>query len=134
MRHLYGGAFTFAVLDDVLMSIDAGHRREVCALMKREFPNTQFVVTTHDPIWLRHMKTEASSVPVRRSSFVAGMSMKGRLPGTTAMCGKKSMMTLPTTTSDLPPACCGTILNIYLVSCATGCVHLWNIEAMPAIS
>ncbi|MCX6902432.1 MAG: chromosome segregation protein SMC [Verrucomicrobia bacterium] len=58
MRHLYGATFTFAVLDDVLMSVDAGHRREVCALMKREFPNTQFVVTTHDPIWLRHMKTE----------------------------------------------------------------------------
>lgn len=58
MRHLYGPEFTFAVLDDVLMSVDAGHRREVCALMRREFPNTQFVVTTHDPIWLRHMKTE----------------------------------------------------------------------------
>jgi len=58
MRHLYGAEFTFSVLDDVLMSVDAGHRREVCALMKREFPNTQFVVTTHDPIWLRHMKTE----------------------------------------------------------------------------
>lgn len=58
MRHLQGGAFTFAVLDDVLMSVDASHRREVCALLKKEFPNTQFVMTTHDPIWLRHMKTE----------------------------------------------------------------------------
>ncbi len=58
MKHLFGAAFTFAVLDDVLMSVDAGHRREVCALLKREFPNTQFLVTTHDPIWLRHMKTE----------------------------------------------------------------------------
>jgi len=58
MRHLYGAEFTFAVLDDVLMSVDAGHRRDVCALMKQEFPNTQFVVTTHDPIWLRHMKSE----------------------------------------------------------------------------
>lgn len=58
MRHLQGDQFTFAVLDDVLMSIDAGHRREVCNLLKREFPNTQFIMTTHDPIWLRHMKTE----------------------------------------------------------------------------
>jgi hypothetical protein len=58
MRHLYGSGFTFTVLDDVLMSVDAGHRREVCSLMKREFPNTQFILTTHDPIWLRHMKTE----------------------------------------------------------------------------
>jgi recombinational DNA repair ATPase RecF len=58
MRHLQGDMFTFAVLDDVLMSVDAGHRREVCTLLKREFPNTQFIMTTHDPIWLRHMKTE----------------------------------------------------------------------------
>jgi hypothetical protein len=58
MRHLLGARFTFAVLDDVLMSVDAGHRREVCALLKTEFPHTQFIMTTHDPIWLRHMKTE----------------------------------------------------------------------------
>jgi recombinational DNA repair ATPase RecF len=58
MRHLQGADFTFAVLDDVLMSVDAGHRREVCALLKREFPNTQFIMTTHDPIWLRHLRTE----------------------------------------------------------------------------
>ena len=58
MRRVQGDAFRFAVLDDVLMSIDAGHRREVCALLKKEFPNTQFVMTTHDKIWLRHMRTE----------------------------------------------------------------------------
>jgi recombinational DNA repair ATPase RecF/predicted RNA-binding protein with PIN domain len=58
MRHLQGAGFTLAVLDDILMSVDANHRREVCALLKKEFPNTQFIMTTHDPIWLRHMKTE----------------------------------------------------------------------------
>ena len=58
MRHIQGAEFTFAVLDDVLMSVDSGHRREVCKLLKREFPNTQFIMTTHDNIWLQHMKTE----------------------------------------------------------------------------
>lgn len=58
MRYLHGDRFTLAVLDDVLMSVDAGHRREVCTLLKGEFPHTQFIMTTHDPIWLRHMKTE----------------------------------------------------------------------------
>jgi recombinational DNA repair ATPase RecF len=58
MKHLQGDAFTFAVLDDVLMSVDAGHRRQVCSLLKKVFPKTQFIMTTHDPIWLRHMKTE----------------------------------------------------------------------------
>lgn len=58
MNHLLGGHFTFAVLDDVLMSVDAGHRRQVCTLLKEAFPGTQFIFTTHDEIWLRHMKSE----------------------------------------------------------------------------
>ncbi|MGK2957246.1 MAG: AAA family ATPase [Acidimicrobiales bacterium] len=57
MKHLSGDGFTFAVLDDVLMSVDTGHRRKVCNLLKEKFPDTQFILTTHDPIWLRHMKT-----------------------------------------------------------------------------
>jgi hypothetical protein len=56
MRHLLGSTFTFAVLDDVLMSVDAAHRREVCNLLKEQFPDTQFILTTHDPIWLGHMQ------------------------------------------------------------------------------
>lgn len=58
MSHLLGDGFTLAVLDDVLMSVDAGHRREVCRLLKQQFPNTQFIFTTHDEIWLRHMRSE----------------------------------------------------------------------------
>ena len=58
MDHLQGKGFTFAVLDDVLMSVDAGHRREVCTLLKQVFTDTQFIFTTHDEIWLRHMKSE----------------------------------------------------------------------------
>lgn len=58
MSHLLGNGFTFAVLDDVLMSVDKGHRREVCKLLKTKFPNTQFIFTTHDEVWLRHMKSE----------------------------------------------------------------------------
>jgi len=57
MEHLLGNNFTFAVLDDVLMSVDSGHRREVCTLLRQKFPNTQFILTTHDDIWLKHMKT-----------------------------------------------------------------------------
>jgi hypothetical protein len=58
MRHLQGANFLFAVLDDVVMSVDVGHRREVCRVLKEQFPNTQFILTTHDRIWMRHMKTE----------------------------------------------------------------------------
>ena len=58
MKHTLGENFTFAILDDVLMSVDAGHRREICTLFKAKFPHTQFLMTTHDPIWLQHMATE----------------------------------------------------------------------------
>ena len=58
MKHTLGEAFTLAVLDDVLMSIDAGHRREVCSMLKNHFPKTQFILTTHDPVWLQFMRTE----------------------------------------------------------------------------
>lgn len=57
MKHILGDNFTFAVLDDVLMSVDAGHRREVCKMLKEKFPDTQFILTTHDEVWLKHMKT-----------------------------------------------------------------------------
>jgi len=58
MKHTLEDKFTFAVLDDVLMSIDTGHRRDVCRLLNSEFPNTQFILTTHDRVWLQYMKTE----------------------------------------------------------------------------
>ncbi|NQT74408.1 MAG: AAA family ATPase [Chloroflexi bacterium] len=67
MKHTLGDKFTFAVLDDVLMSVDAGHRREVCRLLKKEFPKTQFILTTHDRVWLQYMKTE--NVISRSQSF-----------------------------------------------------------------
>jgi recombinational DNA repair ATPase RecF len=69
MRHLLGNTFTFAVLDDVLMSVDAGHRREVCNLLREQFPDTQFILTTHDPIWLGHMQAAALVTPSACAHF-----------------------------------------------------------------
>ena len=57
MRQLLGCDFRLAVLDDVVMSVDKQHRKEVCALLSREFPETQFVITTHDEAWLHQMKS-----------------------------------------------------------------------------
>jgi hypothetical protein len=69
MKHLAGDAFTFAVLDDVLMSVDSGHRREVSQMLKSQFPLTQFIFTTHDEIWLKHMKTVGLIEPKRNAHF-----------------------------------------------------------------
>ena len=57
MQHLYGGNFTCCVLDDVLMSVDSGHRREVCRMLRDQFPKTQFILTTHDEVWLKNMES-----------------------------------------------------------------------------
>lgn len=55
MKRLLGDEFTFAVLDDVVMSVDSQHRKEFCNLLKGQFPNTQFVITTHDQLWAQQM-------------------------------------------------------------------------------
>jgi hypothetical protein len=57
MKRLFGDRFTFALLDDVVMSVDAGHRYQFCKLLKTYFPNTQFVITTHDRLWAEQMKS-----------------------------------------------------------------------------
>jgi hypothetical protein len=72
MKHTLADKFTFAVLDDVLMSVDAGHRRDVCRLLKSEFPKTQFILTTHDRVWLQYMKTEGL---IARSQLFGGWTV-----------------------------------------------------------
>jgi hypothetical protein len=57
MKRLFGERFTIALLDDVVMSVDAGHRYQFCKLLKTHFPNTQFVITTHDRLWAEQMKS-----------------------------------------------------------------------------
>lgn len=57
MKRLFGDKFTFALLDDVVMSVDSGHRYQFCRLLKAHFPDTQFVITTHDRLWAEQMKS-----------------------------------------------------------------------------
>lgn len=82
MRYLNRERFTLAIFDDVLMSVDVGHRRKICSLLKRKFPETQFIMTTHDPIWLRTMSSEGlvrpkSAVHFRRWTVDHGPSEWG---------------------------------------------------------
>jgi hypothetical protein len=57
MKRLFGERFTIALLDDVVMSVDSGHRYQFCKLLKTHFPNTQFVITTHDRLWAEQMRS-----------------------------------------------------------------------------
>jgi hypothetical protein len=58
MQRVLGKRFNFAVLDDVVMSVDQGHRKQFCSLLKTRFPDTQFIITTHDKVWAKQMQTE----------------------------------------------------------------------------
>lgn len=84
MRHLYANEFQVCVLDDVLMSVDSSHRRDVCELIKAEFPDTQFIFTTHDEVWLKNMQstgiiTSKSFIRFRRWDVDTGpQEWKGR--------------------------------------------------------
>ncbi len=46
------------VLDDVMMSINLGHRRQFSHLLKTDFPGQQFLITTHDSTWARQLRTD----------------------------------------------------------------------------
>ena len=40
------------------MSVDQDHRKQFCRLLKNRFPETQFIITTHDKVWAKQMQTE----------------------------------------------------------------------------
>ncbi len=57
MKRLFDKKFTLSLLDDVVMSVDSGHRYEFCKLLKTHFSDTQFIITTHDRLWAEQMKS-----------------------------------------------------------------------------
>jgi energy-coupling factor transporter ATP-binding protein EcfA2 len=46
------------ILDDVMMSVDAPHRREICNILANFFKGRQFFITTHDQTWARQLQSE----------------------------------------------------------------------------
>ena len=69
MKRLLGSRFRFAVLDDVVMSVDRDHRKQFCRLLKARFPDTQFIITTHDKVWAKQMQTEGLVEPKSGVAF-----------------------------------------------------------------
>ncbi len=63
------GVIDLVMLDDVVMSVDAEHRRQVCHLLATEFKDTQFFITTHDRTWARQMRTEGIVGPENLVEF-----------------------------------------------------------------
>lgn len=57
MKQVFGDELRLVVLDDVVMSVDSGHRREICRLLKDTFRDTQFIITTHEEAWFHQMQS-----------------------------------------------------------------------------
>ncbi|CEA14171.1 AAA family ATPase [Methanobacterium formicicum] len=57
-ERLTQGYIDLIVLDDVMMSVDAPHRRQICHLLADFFKGKQFFITTHDQTWARQLRLE----------------------------------------------------------------------------
>lgn len=76
MKQVLADDFLLSILDDVVMSVDVGHRRQFCELLKDEFPNVQFVITTHDAVWARQMQS-AGLITAKQQARFFGWSVEG---------------------------------------------------------
>jgi len=55
-ERLTKGIVDLIILDDVVMSVDVDHRRQICDLLAKSFPNNQFLITTHDRTWANQLR------------------------------------------------------------------------------
>lgn len=69
-EYLTKDAIRTIVLDDVVMSIDRNHRRDICRLLNKFFTDKQFIITTHDTAWAKQLRTEGVVTQTNMIHFV----------------------------------------------------------------
>jgi DNA repair exonuclease SbcCD ATPase subunit len=69
MNQVFAGDLQLVILDDVVMSIDNGHRKKLCELLRTKYPNTQFIITTHERTWFKQMQTAKLITPKSAIQF-----------------------------------------------------------------
>ncbi len=47
---------TLVVLDDIVSTVDARHRENICKLLFEEFGDKQLIITTHDGVWYEQLR------------------------------------------------------------------------------
>ena len=68
-EELTRGTVDLLVLDDVMMSVDNGHRRRLCKLLGTSFPDRQLLITTHDKTWANQLRHEGVASSKRTIEF-----------------------------------------------------------------
>ncbi|MCG2735373.1 MAG: AAA family ATPase [Candidatus Methanoperedenaceae archaeon] len=47
---------TLVILDDIVSTVDAHHRENICKLLFEEFKDKQLLITTHDGVWYEQLR------------------------------------------------------------------------------
>ena len=68
-ERLTDSAMQLTILDDVIMSVDNGHRRLVADLLSTQFASRQLILTTHDRTWMQQLRTEGVVRPANLIEF-----------------------------------------------------------------
>ena len=71
--------FKLMVLDDVMHSVDAHHRRRVVDLIKENFNDHQLIVTTHDPVFYRNLGQIFEHDEIKKHNFGSWSLERGPL-------------------------------------------------------
>lgn len=51
--------YDFIILDDIVSTVDLGHKERVAKLLFTEFRDYRFIITTHNKLWFRQLKNHA---------------------------------------------------------------------------
>ncbi len=71
----FNGGWKVIALDDVLSTVDAGHRLRVARLLSQEFADYQLVLTTHDKLWAEQLRlalSDATMISLKQWSRESG--------------------------------------------------------------
>lgn len=60
----FNSACSLVVLDDVVTTVDAGHRENICKLLIEEFSDKQLIITTHENLWYEQLRNHHRAAKV----------------------------------------------------------------------
>jgi len=60
----FNDACSLIVLDDVVTTVDVGHRENICKLLIEEFGDKQLIITTHEGLWYEQLRSHHRAAKV----------------------------------------------------------------------